>query len=197
MTAALFTVLVADVERDDQHPTWEIPTAWLQHSLEETEAEPTDKVGQLTASVIKNGRQFLIRGQIRIQVTLPCARSLDPATYDLKPELFLILSRQDAPRQGASSRGKKSQNTNEDDELLFTEEDAAHDVFNGDVIELDAFVREQIVLDLPMFPLRSDLRSKPPKAIPPPPALPDGEPEVDPRLAPLQALAEKLKNEKK
>ncbi len=197
MSKPLFSVLVADVEREDQHPSWEIPTSWLKSALSDTDAEPTEKIGQLTASLMKNGRQFLIRGQISVQVVLPCARTLDPATYDLKPDLFLVLSRESAPKPGQRNRPRAPQKDNDDGDLLLDEQDAAYDTFSGDVIALDDFVREQIVLELPMFPLRSDLRSKPAEAIPSPPASTPSEPEIDPRLAPLQALAEKLKNGKK
>ncbi|HMR80646.1 MAG TPA: hypothetical protein PKD61_36300, partial [Polyangiaceae bacterium] len=53
---------------------------------------------------------------------------------------------------------------------------------------LDPFVREFLLLDLPMVPVSSDLPTGAIPAIPRPPAE-SGEKPVDPRLAPLAAIA--------
>lgn len=192
MSSSQFNVAVADVERSEQHRTWDVPIAWLSTALAGTEAAPTERAGRLTVSVLKNGRQFLIRGKISVQVQLPCARTLDPAIYDLSPELFLMLNRElgdDGPRR-ARHRHKPKENEEAD---ALTEEDAAFDTFLGDIIHLDDFVREQILLELPMVPLRSDLRLDPSPAIGAPPENPANGWAVDPRLAPLQQLAERMR----
>ena len=63
---------------------------------------------------------------------------------------------------------------------------------------LDEFVREYIILELPMAPVRSDLRAQDKPAIPAPPedAIADAGKQIDPRLAPLAAVAVRLKHEK-
>lgn len=150
---------------------------------------------------MKNGRDFLVRGRIRVQVVLPCARTLDDAIYDLGPELFLVLRRaQSAPQRPTRRERHQSPKAKrrQDEDALLSDEDAAQDTFSGDHITLDSFVREQILLELPMFPLRSDLRSeqatviRPPSEDPPGGASADRESDIDPRLAPLAELAEKL-----
>jgi uncharacterized protein len=199
VTAPIFTIATSDVERDDQHRTWTIPLEWLGSTLTDTEARPTQSAGQLTVHVFKNGQDFLVRGKIQVEVQLPCARTLDPAIYDLSPELFLVLRRREIPADKAT-RGEKQRQARAknkaDEERLLSEDDAASDTFSGDQIALDDFVREQILLELPMFPLRSDLRSQQGPAIPPHPPTATEEGRVDPRLAPLLELKAKLKSEK-
>lgn len=77
-------------------------------------------------------------------------------------------------------------------------EDAAKDTYDGEKIVLDGFLREFILLELPMYPRRSDLPSDPTPASPPP-SKETGEAEapVDPRLLPLAAIASRLREQKK
>ncbi len=193
MPTSLFNVAVADVERSEQHRTWDVPIEWLSTALAGTEASPTDRTGRLTASVMKNGRQFLVRGKIAVQIQMPCARTLDPAIYDLSSELFLMLNREVSDEHGPR-RAKHRRAPKENDEAdVLTEEDAAHDTFLGDIIHLDDFVREQVLLELPMVPLRSDLRLDPSPAIGAPPESSADGWAVDPRLAPLKQLADKMR----
>lgn len=81
--------------------------------------------------------------------------------------------------------------------------DAAQDTFEGEQIVLDSFLREFILLELPMFPVRQDLPSLPvevrasgPDARQTPDArAPSSESEtpLDPRLAPLAELKDRLR----
>ena len=77
---------------------------------------------------------------------------------------------------------------------------AAQDTYDGEQVVLDSFVREFILLDLPMTPLRSDLPLAEDAAIAPPSGSADSaagtEQTVDPRLAPLAAIAHRLRKDK-
>lgn len=80
--------------------------------------------------------------------------------------------------------------------------DAAQDTFEGEQIVLDSFLREFILLELPMFPVRQDLPSLPVEVRAsgpdvrqnPDPRAPSSESEtpLDPRLAPLAELKDRL-----
>jgi len=83
--------------------------------------------------------------------------------------------------------------------------DAAQDTFEGEQIVLDSFLREFILLELPMFPVRQDLPSLPvevrasgPDVRQNPDAGPPSESEtpLDPRLAPLAELKDRLQKQK-
>ena len=193
---------IKEIEDDPLSKTWSLSQAWLQRALSGTDAQPDQSGGQVSVNAFRQGKQFVVRGKVRVAVTLPCARSLDPAVYDLNPDLFLVLQQRAAADPSRSPRPKRErrrdrESAEADDEIL-NESDAAFEWFAGDEIALDTFVREQLVLELPMFPLRSDLRSDETPAIQPRSAReaqkgPAKTPGVDPRLLPLQAIAEKLK----
>jgi uncharacterized protein len=97
-----------------------------------------------------------------------------------------------AARGGSVSRDRGARADSDDDSAeLLSAEDAARDEYSGDFVELDAFVREHLLLELPLFPVRSDLPFEPNAATNTPPDDSGGAP--DPRLAPLAALASQLK----
>src|SRR5690606_12670879 len=98
----------------------------------------------------------------------------------LRPDVFLMLTPSAgdahvrAPRRErlkSVTRGKKATKKGgwENDSEL-SEDDAARDTYTGDQIVLDDFLREFILLELPMLPLREDLREVPFEANPPLPA---------------------------
>lgn len=222
--APLFTVPLADIERNDVSIQWPIPAEWLDQQLADTEAKSQGKNGQLTAHLARNGREILVQAKAQVQVVMPCARTLDPVPLTLEPEIYLLLApRSGQPRPGptrpeltrsgparakargeglpgtaakkSAGRGRLHQDEDDPGELL-SEQDAARDTFEGDQIVLDGFIREHIVLELPLFPLRSDLRSEDSPAIRPPQAAASAERAVDPRLMPLMAIAKKLRESK-
>jgi uncharacterized metal-binding protein YceD (DUF177 family) len=86
-----------------------------------------------------------------------------------------------------------------DETPLLDEETAGQDTYEGHEIALDDFVREFLILELPMFPRRSDLPTDSPAANPPLPAdsQPGGPKPLDPRLSPLAELKSRLEKIKK
>jgi len=196
----LFEVQLADLERGPKEVTWAIPDAWLKDCLRDTEAEPTGAPGEATLELTDTGGGVLVRGSLHVEIQMPCAETLDPAVYRVAPEVFLSLERSDVPeaRVAKSSKSKrkaeplkKKGGWEETPELV--PEEAGSDTFSGESVVLDPFLREFILLDLPMVPLREDLRSgKAPAIAAPPQADQEQERPIDPRLMPLAAIRERL-----
>jgi uncharacterized protein len=166
---------------------------WLDAALAESEARSDGTSGSFEVSLRKNGREVLVKGTAKARVTMPCARTLEPVPVELEAEVVLLLTpRATAP--AGSSGGKRARRGREQAEAAeeqLTTELAARDEYEGDSIELDGFVREHLLLELPLFPVRSDLPFDPAPATDPPPDEAE-EAAVDPRLAPLAALARQL-----
>lgn len=236
MNAPRFTVPVKDLDYGDRELDEEIPVEWLAAALEGSEATPSGRPGHLTATLTKTGRQILVRGRARAEVTMPCARTLDPVFVPLQTDLLLLLEPRHEQQKPAQTRGARMgakatkeakataggrrdparahgaadaagrpgrrgsaprQSAAAEDPLL-SDEDAAQDTYDGERVVLDGFIREFLLLELPLFPLREDLRSEATPAIDvPPQSAPasEGRPEgaIDPRLAPLAAIASRLK----
>jgi uncharacterized protein len=202
----LFSVPVRDLERSDQRRTWEIPAAWVDWAMAESDARSDGTPGTLELYLKKQGREILVKGHARVGVNMPCARTLEPVAVALDAEVLLYLSpRATASPSAPRSAGRRQRGTGADREPapesgspkddaiaeLLSTEDAARDEYSGDDVELDTFVREHLLLELPLFPVRSDLPFEPNAATTTPPD--DSGVAPDPRLAPLAVLASHLK----
>ena len=200
--------------------TFTLDEAWLREALSGTEATPRGP-GSVTVELSKSGRDIMVRGRLETALSMPCVVTLDPLDIDLSPEIFLMLApgpgeasgkggqserkrasaahqSKDAEARGATSRKRSSKDEDEEGELLDPLA-AARDTFEGSQIELDSFFREFLLLELPMFPRRSDLPSSPGPAIGPRLVTPEAdeqEPVIDPRLQPLAALRSRLRDSK-
>ena len=217
MTKAAFVVPVADLERGPRTVTFTLDEAWLREALEGTDATPRQP-GSVTVELSKSGKDVMVRGRLEAALNMACVVTLDPLDIDLNPEIFLMLapgpsdavgrsSKKRAPAgptgkegqpeaRGRGSRKRSAEEELEEDELL-DQTTAARDTFEGSQIELDPFFREFLLLELPMFPRRSDLPLTEGPAIGAPPPEPDEhEPVIDPRLQPLAALRSRLRDSK-
>ncbi len=217
MTKASFIVPVADLERGPRTVTFTLDEAWLSRALEGTDATPR-RAGTATVELSKSGRDVMVRGRAEAALSMPCVVTLDPLDIDLNPEIFLMLAPAPAEPKAASARttkkraaegserkdgarGTSPRKRGGDDELeegeLLDATSAARDTYEGSQIELDSFFREFLLLDLPMFPRRSDLPLAEGPAIGAPPPEPgEHEPAIDPRLQPLAALRSRLRDSK-
>jgi uncharacterized metal-binding protein YceD (DUF177 family) len=217
MERPLFSVPLADLEAGEREIVDEIPVSWLTTAFEGTEATPRGQPGRLEVTVSKTGREVMVRGHARAAVVLPCARTLDPVDFDLDAEIFLLLTPAAAappppkaltPAQAKKREHKQAQAkkpvahapARREEQAAPGEEDGARDTYDGERVVLDAFVREFLVLELPMVPLREDLRSAATPAIERAPAPAEGNGSareaIDPRLAPLADIARRLRDKK-
>jgi uncharacterized protein len=209
----LFSVAVRDLERQDQNRSWTIPTEWLATAFEGTEATPEGAPGRLELYLKKSASEVLVKGKARAKVIVPCARTLEPLTFDLDADVLLLLTprtpavglkrertpsvapkRERAPRGGERAERGTRQREAETREAELSSEEAARDHYEGETVVLDEFVREHLLLELPLFPVRSDLPSEEAGVTGslPDPAGTDEPAELDPRLAPLAALRQGL-----
>lgn len=223
MSTAHFVVPLADLEDGPKAVSWELSPAWLARVLEGTDAQPRQP-GQLELELSKSGSEVLVRGRAQVSVTMTCTRSLEPMEVVIEPDIFLMLAQAQEPTRGRGARrggsaGARGRSTDAkqphaatsakiagkgtsrrgggwSDDPELSKHDAAQDVFRGERVELDEFIREFILLELPMTPMRSDLRNAPEPASARAPAEPAGAKPVDPRLAPLAAIASRLREQK-
>jgi len=101
------------------------------------------------------------------------------------------------PERGGRSKGPGKAGGGDghwEETPILDDETAGQDTYDGHEIILDDFVREFLVLELPMFPRRSDLPTDSAAANPPLPADsgPAGAKPIDPRLSPLAELKTRL-----
>ena len=195
-----FVVQLADLEHGEKHAAWEVSPAWLSAATSDTEAEPRGGAGHLELVLQKNGRDVVVRGRVDCPLTMPCARTLDPVDVDIDAEVFLMLSpappEEPGKRRKSGDKGRKRRRGAVEPDRELSDEEAAVDTFTGDEVVLDDYIREFILLELPLFPLRSPgspAISSRPDGLAGESTSPSDEPVIDPRLAPLQEIAQRMR----
>jgi uncharacterized metal-binding protein YceD (DUF177 family) len=223
MSRPELVISVADLEQGPKHVEFVLSEAWLRRALAETEAT-ISAPGKLDVTLTKNGASVLVRGHVTVDLTLPCVVTLDPVPVPVRTEVVLMLTQKGGgstqhdghvarrrarpekpPEPGSANKAGqerparpknpvKAEGRWEETPVL-DDETAGQDTFDGHEIVLDDFVREFVILELPMFPRRSDLPTGPTAANPPLPAdsqQPGGDKPLDPRLSPLAELKSRL-----
>ncbi|WP_437900864.1 YceD family protein [Sorangium sp. So ce124] len=212
-----FAVSANDIDISGISLDLPLPLDWMNATL--ADSDVTGRApGHITARLSRTGNEIVVRGRVKAPVATPCARCLAPAALDIDAELSLLLRpapkadghghghghhrRDDAARNGAAKAGASKV---KEPEYEFTSEEADVDTYDGETVELDPFIREAILLEMPNFPLCSEACP----GIGPAASREDREggssalvrgvaeedeaaPGLDPRLAPLSALREKL-----
>jgi uncharacterized metal-binding protein YceD (DUF177 family) len=201
-------VSVSDLDNGPKEASFTLPLAWLKEILEPAGATPGGD-GTLSVELTKQGPDVMVRGRATFAITMPCVVTLEPVPFDLRPEIFLMLKPGKAPdptkrppkgaapkvepkaEQKAPKRKKRPIGRELEDET--SGEEGAPDTFVGDEVVLDEFVREFLLLELPLYPRRPDLPSAEESLVSRPLAGPTGEKPIDPRLEPLAKLAARLR----
>ena len=225
MTKSAFSIGLRELDDGPKELSGALPRSWLADVLKDTDVQPDgDEDGELEVILTKTGSDVLVQGHLSVKVSLPCSRTLDPAIYELRPDIFLMLGPaggQDpvatrarrparAARKNLENENKKTskKKTGWEADPILSEAEAATDTYSGDQVVLDPFIREFILLEVPMVPLREDLRDVPFEANPPLPSDRDpadasseemtsaksAEKPLDPRLSPLAELKARLEN---
>jgi len=216
---SLFAISAADIDASGRSIDAELPVDWLDKQLAECDVKPTAP-GHLSVRLSRSGNEVVVRGKARASLEAPCGRCLSPAKVDVEAELGLLLqpaktpppqltkaatdsraSKAKAAGKGdagsASVGGKSKRPAKEKDlpEYEFSSDEADADTYDGETVVLDDFVREAILLEIPIFPLCSEdcagIRPASSDAVDK-----GAEPRVDPRLAPLGALRAQLAQSK-
>ena len=179
-----FVLSLPEVEKEGtKHLSFPVTLGWLREALADTDVTAEKgadeaEAGRLEVQASKTGSDLLVQGHVTAALEAPCARCMAAVSHHADVRFTSLLS----PRAGAMTLPE---------ELELTPEDLDRETFDGDEVALDALVREQLLLDLPMRLVHQEgacdpevagyLSSDAAQAA-----------RVDPRLAPLLALKQQL-----
>ena len=148
----------------------------MRGALEDSDATSAETDGSLDVRVSKSGNDVVVRGHLIADLTVPCARCLDPVALHLEHPVTALMVPASELKLG------------KDDEADMAPEDLDVLTYSGDIVALDDLVRDELLLEIPMIPLCSEDCP----GISPPPAecarRKHGPKAIDPRLAPLLRL---------
>ncbi|MDI3288529.1 DUF177 domain-containing protein [Polyangium sp. 15x6] len=202
----LFAIPAGDIDAAGRSIAADLPVAWLDEQLSDCDLRGAES-GHVSGRISRSGAEIVVRGRVHAVLQAPCARCLEPTKLDVDAEMSLLLKpaapavlaqKADEKRAAAQAKkaaggstktepGKKAPKEKEPPEYEFSSDEAEVDVYDGETVVLDGFIREAILLEMPIFPLCSEacpgIRPASPEAV-------EGgvEPPIDPRLAPLGAL---------
>ncbi|MDI1475638.1 DUF177 domain-containing protein [Polyangium sp. y55x31] len=202
----LFAIPAGDIDAAGRSIAADLPVAWLDEQLSDCDVRSAEP-GHVSGRISRSGADIVVRGRVHTVLQAPCARCLEPTKLDVDAEMSLLLKpaapavlaqKADEKRAAAQAKkaaggstktetGKKASKEKELPEYEFSSDEAEVDVYDGETVVLDGFIREAILLEMPIFPLCSEacpgIRPASPEAV-------EGgaEPPIDPRLAPLGAL---------
>lgn len=183
MSALLLNI--HDISETGKDYSFPLTSSWLASMLEGCDVQPdaAGNEGSVRVHAQKNGAEYLVTGDFEVEVVTACYRCLEDAHVHVEAEITALFAEAATARKIA------------DDEEV-DENEIDYEVFSGHEIALDGFLREQILLEVPMQPLcKEDCAGIPiPEHIRPPADF--GREDVDPRLAPLKNLAVSAKAKK-
>lgn len=187
-----FAIQVVEIDESGRDYAFALTREWLDGSLADAglRADPNEPPGSLDVHAQKNGAEFLITGRVRASLATDCGRCLAPARIPVDSSFATLFVRK---RGAISTRPapaalELSHEDVDDDELQREE-------FSGHEIALDDLVREYLVLEMPMQALCSaDCQgiAVPEHLRPPADPFATADESVDPRLAPLLRLRDKV-----
>lgn len=187
-----------------------LPVAWLDQQLSDAGLSAREP-GRVLVRLTRSGTDVVVRGRVEANVVTRCARCTEPAEVSIQSDMSLLLQarhaerppealaarpakaagQRPAPASAKAQSSTKKKPKEKEHEHEFSDEDADVDTYDGETVVLDDFVREAILLEMPIFSLCSEdcpgIRPGASEA-----AAGEGSSSVDPRLAPLGALRDKL-----
>ena len=184
---AEFVLQVQDIDEQGKDYSFEVKPAWLDTALSDTplRRDPAAGSGWVHVHAQRNGSEILVTGHVEATLIAECSRCLGDTPLDVHTAMTALLT----PGEVGEDEGLP-------EPVELSTEDLDRTRFSGHEVVLDDLVREHLLLECPMQPLCSESCT----GIPIPERVrgkaEDFGGEVDPRLAPLKQLRDKLSDDK-
>ena len=186
-----FALQLHDIDESGKNYEFELTPGWLETVLAEVRlhADPSAPAGKLRVHAQKNDDQeYLVEGHLLAALVTECGRCLGVAKLPVDTRFATLFSRASGQPAHAAAADEAEADDADDDDL-------SREEFSGHAIVLDELIREYLVLEVPMQPLCSPACkgiAVPQHVRPPEDVFGSSDGRVDPRLAPLLRLRDKI-----
>jgi uncharacterized protein len=176
MATPEFSVPASDLDAAGKRFCFAVRAAWIRGVLEGTDLRAPDSDGEFDVRLSKSGTDVVVRGALKAELNVPCARCLQPARAVVTERISALMVPSSALATGPNGEG---------DDADLTADQADVIPYDGETVVLDDLVRDELLLGIPMIPLCSEScpgirpETSPESA---------SEPGIDPRLRPLLRL---------
>ncbi len=140
---AEFVVKAKDISVTPKRYEWPLSEDWIEKVLLNTGLSPKGH-GEVWLDAYLAGSDVAVKGQARLAASGECGRCLGPLVLNLSPEIYCVYSLR-APGCRTSKNG-----------LDLTPEEIDREFFDGETVELDATLREHLLLEIPMHVVCKD-----------------------------------------
>ncbi|MEO6419216.1 MAG: DUF177 domain-containing protein [Polyangiaceae bacterium] len=109
MGAHEFTIPVSELDAAGRSYHFPIRAAWVMGALEDHEATSAGTEGKLDVRVSKSGNDVVVHGTMRAELTMPCARCMDPVKVLIDQPISVLMVPEKALKspESASRRPRK------------------------------------------------------------------------------------------
>jgi uncharacterized metal-binding protein YceD (DUF177 family) len=184
-----FALQIHDIDESGKNYVFELKPSWLETALADAhlQADSSASAGELRVHAQKNDQdEYLVEGHLQASLVTECGRCLGVAKLPVDTRFVTLFNR----GSGHPAAADAEQEADDEDD-----EDISREEFSGHAIVLDPLIREYLVLEVPMQPLCSpDCKgiAVPVHVRPPEDVFGSSDAKVDPRLAPLLRLRDKI-----
>lgn len=143
-----FVIDVHEVPTHEGSWVFRIPQEWSRDAFEGCDLEAVEEPGELEVRVTRTGEGYLVEGRVRLAVAATCVRCLQPVPLEIDAPIAALFVPGPAfePPAAGGSRGEDE----EDEPRPDDGPDVEH--FQDHRLVLDAYVRDTILLEVPMNP---------------------------------------------
>jgi uncharacterized protein len=178
-----FCIPTRDLDAAGRSFSFVVRAAWMRGALEGTDASVAGSDGVLDLRASKSGTDVVVRGTLKAELHVACARCLEPARISVQETVSALVV--------PATELRESSGTKTDDDLAPDQADMIP--YDGETVVLDDLVRDELLLGIPMIPLCSEgcpgiRRERAPESHEPAEVAPGANTPIDPRLQPLLRL---------
>lgn len=169
-----FAIAASELDAGGKAFSFAIRAGWMREALQETHVQTGVDDGTLELRLSRSGDDVVVRGSMRADLIVPCARCLEPASVVIREPLSALFVPDAAMRETRAGDDDGDLSPDQDDVIPY----------DGDTVVLDSLVRDELLLGIPMIPLCSEGCT----GISPRSDEQPAEASIDPRLRPLLRL---------
>jgi uncharacterized protein len=150
MGAHEFSVPARDLDAGGKQVRFPVRAAWIRGALEGTEVAQGGSDGVLDVRLSKSETDVVVRGRLTAELTVPCARCLEPALVVVNEPVSALAV------PAGELRPSKPGETDEKEEEDLPARDPEMIGYDGETLVLDDLVRDELLLAVTMIPLCSE-----------------------------------------
>jgi len=142
-----FVIDVHDVPTHEGSWVFPIPQEWGRGAFEGCEVEALEQPGEIEVRVTKAGEGYLVEGRVRLTVAATCVRCLQPVPLEIDAPIAALF----VPGPAGEPAGARDGAEGEDEEPR-PDDGPEVEHFQDHRLVLDSYVRDTILLEVPMNP---------------------------------------------